>query len=573
MNNERKNKMKWWGWGDISKNINVANRSGVWLFISKWFGVKYDPKLESTRDYIKLDLSNLALPIAKQNVNFLASLSNFLDADQIAVDDLSRLTYGLGKSYRDLYRIRANLIKALPDIILFPKTVIEVQQIVACANELNIVLIPYGGGTNIVGGVEVSSLESRFVATVSLERIKNISIDTISKIARIEAGCLGPELEQKLQAQGYTLGHFPDSFEYSSVGGWVATRSAGMQSDAYGKMEDMVLSLKIITPRGEVVTRNVPRAANGIDIKHLLIGSEGTLGIIVEVTVIIQKILEYHNFYGFLFNNYSNGTLALRQAAHDRILPVVTRLNDTNKTSLSFAFKEDEKGYNKYIAKFFKKILEFKYKINWSQSCLLITKFEASTKKDLNEHYNKFFNIVKRYNGIALGRKPGKSFENSKYDFPYLRDYIMDYGIVADVCETATTWDNISLIYDEIYKNINGFYTKNKIKGWLGCHISHNYSAGASLYFTFAFVPSATHKTLTEYQLIKNLIESIFVANGATVSHHHAVGYEHSRWLKEELGEVAYNSIKSIKNYFDPNNIMNPNKIITKSNELENFYN
>lgn len=561
-------KMKWWGWGDVDKNIDISNRSGVWLFIEKWFGIKQNI---NNNKFIP-DFSRLILPKAKSNHKFLEFLNSFLNSDQIAIDDLSRLKYGFGKSYRDLYRIRSNIIKALPDLIVFPSSITEVKQIIEYCNNLNIVVIPFGGGTNIVGGVEVNILESRIVVTMSMERINHLSIDATSKIARIGAGCLGPMLEKKLQAQGYTLGHFPDSFEYSSIGGWVATRSAGMQSDAYGKIEDMVLSLRIVTPKGEVITRNIPRASNGIDIKHLLIGSEGILGVIVEVTVIIHKLASFNNFYGFVFNNYNNGILALRDAAHNNILPVVTRLNDINKTNLSFAFKEDDIGFKKYINKFLKKILEFKYKINWQESSLLITKFEAKSQKDLNNQYKQFDNIIKKYNGIALGNKPGIAFEKSKYDFPYLRDYIMDYGIVADVCETATTWSNINILYDKIFKLVNNFYRKNNIKGWLGCHISHNYKAGASLYFTFAFLPSQEDKTLSEYQQIKNLIESAFVNNDATVSHHHAVGYEHSRWLCDELGDVAYNSIKNIKNYFDPINIMNPSKIIIKSEELEKFY-
>jgi alkyldihydroxyacetonephosphate synthase len=421
-------------------------------------------------------------------------------------------------------------------------------------------LIPFGGGSNIAGCLEPTERSEHMVVSIDMRRMdRMLELDAESETALFEAGVLGPRLEEQLNREGFTLGHFPDSFLFSTLGGWVATRSAGMQSDRYGKIEDMVLALRMVTPSGIVETRAVPKASNGIDVNHLCIGSEGTLGIITRVLVNVHRIPACTETPAYLFPDFASGVEALHRCHREDCVPSMARLNDPNKTALSFAYKRRQSPLKRRIGRLMKSYLQTVRRMDLEQCCLLLTTFEGS-EESVAGNRRRAEEIFRGLGAFPLGEEPGRAFQQGKYDFPHLRDFLLDRGIIADVSETATVWSRVMPLYDASRRSIEESLASEGTSGWVGCHISHTYHAGASLYFSYGLVPKEGD-TLLRYLRVKRSAEDAFVNNGATVSHHHAVGYEHLPWLEQEITPAAMQAIAALKRGLDPRELMNPGKL------------
>lgn len=553
-------KMKWWGWGDPKKTFDIYDKPELWPYVVKKTGIKND--INATKTAVKLEDIVLAEP--HLNDSFLIVLKQILKDEQIKNDFYERLIHTYGKSFRDLWRIRNGIIHYAPDVVCYPESEEQIQAIISAANQFAVVVIPFGGGSNIAGCLESRHQQGRMVLSLDMKNMNRVlEVDPYSMVARIEAGAMGPELEEQLNKQGMTLGHFPDSFEFSSLGGWVATRSAGMKSDKYGKIEDMVIALRMVTPKGTLVTRTVPKSSNGIGINEICIGSEGILGVITEVTMQVHHLPAKKEFHGYLFPDFEKGVEAVYQASLQGVAPSMTRLNDADKSSLSFAYKTKSSFIKTLLTKAMLFYLKKFKKIDFDNVCLMLVGFEGNHIKSQIKKINA---IYKKMGGVHLGTSPGKSFEKSKYDFPYFRDFIMDYGVTADVSETATTWKNILPLYYHARKSIQHAITETGSLPWCGCHISHTYKTGASLYFTFAFKQS--DDALQQYLRVKKSAEDAFIQFGSTLSHHHAVGFEHMPWLSDDISEPGIEAIQGVKKSLDPNNIMNPGKIIPSAMPL-----
>ncbi len=557
--------MKWWGWGGGDIEFDIDSKPELWPYIKKVVGIT--DKVDYTPP-VKIEEINLPEQIL--NNEFIDSLKKIVKADQVKTDKLERIIHAYGKSFRDLWRIRNGIIKTAPDCIVYPETDEEISKIIILANELDVILIPFGGGSNIAGSLEVISGTGKMKVSLDMKRMnKVLEVDKKSCTARIQAGVMGPDMEKQLNKQGFTLGHFPDSFEYSGLGGWIATRSAGMQSDIYGKIEDMVISLKMVTPTGTIVTRKVPKSSNGIDIKNICIGSEGILGVITEATMQVHPVPEFRESYGYLFPDFESGVKAVYECVRQDCVPVVTRLNDPGKTALSLAFKAKSTPFKDKLAHYVKSYLKNIKKFDLDKTCLMITVFEGNkhTFFDVKKRVNA---IYKKYGAFNLGTDAGKAFEKGKYDFPYLRDYVMDRNIMADVSETCTTWDNLLPLYYSAFSSIEKAIKDSGKVGFVGCHISHTYFTGASLYFTFG-CQQIKGKELEQYLNIKKAAEDAFIEGGATLSHHHAVGFEHQPWIEKDISTTGVKALKAIKNGLDPKGIMNPGKIIPTEEAIKNW--
>ena len=556
--------MKWWGWGYEDITFNDSEKPELWPYLKRELGV------DEIRWNKPIDFDEVTLPNQKNNDAFLAALEQKLDSDQIVEDKKTRLIHAAGKSFRDLWLIRHGNIKFAPDCVIFPNNENDVVSIVNAAKEYGVVLIPFGGGSNIAGCLEPKDHHNRMVVSLDMCRMhKVIEIDQYSLIARIQPGVYGQHLEDQLAEHGVTLGHFPDSFLHSTLGGWVATRSAGMQSDIYGKIEDMVISLRMVTPSGTIITRTVPKSSNGIDIRHLCIGSEGILGVITEVTIQVHKKPEKEDWYGWLFPDFQSGIDAIHECHRYNCIPTVTRLNDPKKTALSFAFKTPKTGFKATIANTFKWYIGNVKKINFNQCCLMVVKYEG-TQQEFKNIRKKVSSIYKKHRGVCLGAEPGRSFAKVKFDFPHLRDFTMDRSIMADVSETATTWNNLCAMHKNGLKEIENAIKETGVNGWVGCHLSHSYHSGASLYFTFGCL-QRKGREIEQYLYVKKAAEDAFMKNGGTLSHHHAVGTEHLPWVEEDLSPTGLKAVKALKDGLDPNGIMNPGKIIPSENPLTDW--
>ena len=556
--------MKWWGWGYEDVTFDDSNKPELWPYLKRELGVgdiRWDKPV---------DFENVTLPGQKNNEAFLSAIQAKLGDDQIVDDKKTRLVHAAGKSFRDLWLLRHGQVQFAPDCVVFPNNEEDVAQIVSAAHEHSVVLVPFGGGSNIAGCLEPKDRNDRMVVSLDMCRMHRVlEVDTFSLTARIEPGVYGQHLEDQLAQHGVTLGHFPDSFLHSTLGGWVATRSAGMQSDIYGKIEDMVISLRMVTPSGTIITRTVPKSSNGIDVRHLCIGSEGILGVITEVVIQVHHKPQKEDWYGWLFPDFKGGLDAIHECHRADCMPTVTRLNDPKKTALSFAFKHPKTGFKNKIAKAFKWYIGNVKKIDFNQCCLMVVKYEGSPH-EFNRIKNKVTAIYKKHRGVCLGAEPGRSFAKVKFDFPHLRDYVMDRSIMADVSETATTWGNLRSMHKNGLTDVEQAIKDTGVDAWVGCHLSHSYRTGASLYFTFG-CQQREGREIEQYLYIKKAAEDAFMKNGGTLSHHHAVGTEHLPWVEEDLSPTGLKAVKALKAGLDPNGIMNPGKIIPSDQPLEDW--
>ena len=556
--------MKWWGWGHEDVTFDDSTKPELWPYLKRELGV------DEIRWEKPVAFEDVTLPEQKKNEAFLAAIQAGLGDGQVVDDKKSRLVHAAGKSFRDLWLMRHGQVQFAPDCVVYPDTEEDVALVVRAAHEHGVVLVPFGGGSNIAGCLVPSDRGGRMVVSLDMCRMHRVlEVDRYSLTARIQPGVYGQHLEDQLAEHGVTLGHFPDSFLHSTLGGWVATRSAGMQSDIYGKIEDMVISLRMVTPSGTIITRTVPKSSNGIDIKHLCIGSEGILGVITEVVVQVHHKPEKEDWYGWLFPDFKSGLDAIHECHRGDCMPTVTRLNDPKKTALSFAFKHPKTGIKDKIAKAFKWYIGNVKKIDFNQCCLMVVKYEG-TPQAFNRIKNRVTAIYKKHRGVCLGAEPGRSFAKVKFDFPHLRDYVMDRSIMADVSETATTWDNLRTLHESGLADVEQAIKDTGVDAWVGCHLSHSYRTGASLYFTFGCL-QREGREIEQYLYVKKAAEDAFMKNGGTLSHHHAVGTEHLPWVEEDLSPTGLKAVKALKAGLDPNDIMNPGKIIPSEKPLDDW--
>lgn len=548
--------MKWWGWGVEGVAFHHDDKPAFAPFVRDRVG------LDITKDPITPPaLESLPVPVPKLTDAFLAQLTDTVGEEHVHTDTLDRIVHTYGKSLRDLVRLRRAIIPRIPDVVLYPADEDQVRTIVDLAVAEDAVIIPFGGGTNISGSLEPPPEETRPVLSLDLGRMnKVLEIDTESGLARIQAGTLGPDLEKQLGAQGWTMGHFPDSFTHSTVGGWVATRSSGMQSDKYGDIADITRGLRLVVPGDVMVLRPLPSTSTGPSVREMVLGSEGRLGVITEVTVQVHRLPEERVILGYLFPSWEAGVGAMQEIAASDAAPIVTRVSDARETAFSFATTKAKPGLN-LSAKVQKGLFTVLEKRGWNmdQICLSFIGFEGR-KSHVAYEKKLVKDIVGRHGGIVVGTGPGRLYDQKKFDTPYLRDFLLDQGAAGDVSETAAPWSRLLEVYHSTVDAANAAYEQIGVKGWIMCHLSHSYHSGACLYFTFAYEHSADDP-LAQYDVVKAAIQQSFVDHGGTLSHHHAVGTEHSRWMAQDVSPTGVTMIDGVFGTIDPGKNFNPGKV------------
>ncbi len=396
-----------------------------------------------------------------------------------------------------------------------------------------------------------------------------ISIDEESGLARIQAGALGPDLEAQLEKRGWTLGHFPDSFTHSSLGGWIATRSSGMQSDKYGDIADIVRGLHVVRPSspgrdGVLVIRAIPSSSTGPSVRDMIVGSEGRLGIITEATVQVHRTPAKRDVYAYFFPNWEAGTAAMREISESDATPSITRVSDARETSFSLATSKESHGVAKFLSG---TVLPFLMKSKgWKLDdiCLSFIGYEggeahAKRQKRLVEA------IVNKHGGMGVGSGPGVLYDQKKFDTPYIRDFLLDRGAAGDVSESAMPWSKVNQLHDAVRVAADAAFDQIGIKGWIMSHLSHSYHSGACLYFTFAFVFG--DDPIGEYNVVKTAIQQAFIDNGGSLSHHHGVGLEHAPWLEQDISSEGVAVMRGLFSAVDPGDNFNPGKIVADVKE------
>ncbi len=551
--------MKWWGWGVDGVAFHHEDKPAFRPFVIK--AVDLDVNVAPTKP---MELSDLPIPTPIIKPELLAELSEAVGFDNVVSDDLDRVVHTYGKSVRDLLRLRAGDIPRVPDVIVYPKDEAEVQLVVDRAVAADAVIIPFGGGSNISGSLHAPEDETRTVISLDLGRMnKLVSIDADSGLARIQAGALGPDLEAQLKERGWTLGHFPDSFTHSTLGGWVATRSSGMQSDKYGDIADITRGMRVVMPGKVLVVRPLPSTSTGPSVREMVLGSEGRLGVITEVTVQVHRIPEERVILGYLFPSWEAGLAAMQAISTSDAHPSVTRVSDARETAFSFATRKKGRkiSVSSLISKGFMKVLERR---GWQldRSCLSFIGFEGG-KDHVARQKAIVKEIVTKHGGIVLGKGPGVLYDQKKFDTPYIRDFLLDRGAIGDVSETAAPWSKLGKLYENVMAAANDAYDQLGVTGWIMCHLSHSYHSGACLYFTFAFKHDGKDP-IAQYDVLKSAIQQQFVDSDGTLSHHHAVGTEHAAWLEQDISAPGVHMIDGLFGTIDPGRNFNPGKIVVK---------
>jgi len=558
--------MKWWGWGVEGVGFHWEDKPGFAPFVQQAVGLDlHTAPVVGMPEFDKLTVAkSLATPA------FTASLASVVGEDNVTTDKMERVVHAYGKSIRDLIRVRANQIERTPDVVVYPGNEDEVQKVVDLAVAADAVIIPFGGGSNIASSLEPRADESRVVLSLDMGRMRElIDIDEESGLARIQAGALGPDLEEQLGARGWTIGHFPDSFTHSSLGGWIATRSSGMQSDKYGDIADIVRGLHVVRPGGILVIRPIPSTSTGPSVREMILGSEGRLGIITEATVQVHRTPAKRDVYAYFFPNWEAGTAAMQEIAESDATPSITRVSDARETGFSLATAKERHGLDKFLAGTVLPTL-MKSK-GWAKQpgglesiCLSFIGYEggvahAKRQKKLVDK------IVKKHGGMGVGTGPGVLYDQKKFDTPYLRDFLLDRGAAGDVSESAMPWSKVNQLHDAVRVAADKAFDQIGIQGWIMSHLSHSYHSGACLYFTFAFVMG--DDPIGEYNVVKSAIQQAFIDNGGSLSHHHGVGLEHAPWLEQDISSEGVAVVRGLFEAVDPGENFNPRKIVADVKE------
>jgi alkyldihydroxyacetonephosphate synthase len=532
--------MKWWGWGDPARRTQL-DPSAVAMLRSELGEV--EPAERASLEQVIVPPPRPLPPEIAEAVGAAAVLSGHEQ----------RVRRAAGRSYPDLVRLRAGRLDDAPDAVVLPGGPDEVARVLQICSREGIAVVPFGGGTSVVGGVEPLRQGFERLISLDLRRLRGVVVDPPSLIARLGPGLRGPEAEEALHAEGMTLGHFPQSFEYATIGGFAATRSAGQASSGYGRFDQLVTSVRLTAPAGELRTLEIPHSAAGPALRELVIGSEGTLGAITEVTARVRRLPERRRYDAWMAADFASGAEIVRSLAQADVLPDVVRVSDGAETRVSLAFGGAGGAKRALLGGY----LRLRRRAG---GCLIVCGWEDEREAVERRHALAARRL--RAGGAAtLGGAPGRAWERGRYEGPYLRDELLDLGYLVETLETAHTWSRLGDLYDEVRAAIGAALAAQGTPGIVMCHLSHAYRDGASLYFTFLARRRAGAE-VEQWRVVKAAACEAIVGVGGTITHHHAVGRDHVPYMRAEVGELGLAALRAVKERLDPAGIMNPGKLI-----------
>jgi alkyldihydroxyacetonephosphate synthase len=520
----------WSGWGDPARKPALTER--VRELLVGGLGVRRPGPTPGT-------IGELALPPRRIGPEAAAELTAAVGPDHALSDDETRLRHSRGKSLTDLLRLRARDAEAAPDLVLLPDAHEQVLQCLRICSQRRLAVVPFGGGTSVVGGLEPAGEEFAGVVALDLRRMNALlALDEESRLAVLEPGLRGPQAEALLNERGYTIGHFPQSFEYLTLGGAAATRSSGQASAGYGRFDELVLALRVAAPAGTIELGRAPKSAAGPDLRQLVLGSEGTLGVITSLTIQLRPLPEARTYDGWLFDSFASGATALRRLAQDGPLPTVLRLSDESETALNLARPSELGG--------------------GAGGCLAIVGYEGSAG-EVADRRARCGSVLEQ-----AGAKPcagaGEAWARDRYQGPYLRDALLDEGVMVETLETVAFWSALPRLYERVSTALRDSLTAQGTAPVVLCHISHVYPAGASLYFTIAC--AQLEDPVAQWRAAKVAASDAILAAGGSITHHHGIGTDHVRWYAREIGGLAIDVLAAVKRELDPAGILNPGVLV-----------
>ncbi|MFD9550340.1 FAD-binding oxidoreductase [Nocardia salmonicida] len=524
--------MVWDAWGVAAGHQPLSAQ--IRGLLAQVFGISGEPV--TRRDENEVPLIPTTLTAADR-----AGLAGIVGDEHLTTADIDRLRHAGGKSTPDLLRRRASTPQDAPDAVVFPADHPQVLALLGYCAEHGIAVVPFGGGTSVVGGVDPVRGQFDTVIALDLRRLDTLTaVDPVSGTATLGAGLTGPQAEELLGAHGLSLGHFPQSFEFASIGGFAATRSSGQASAGYGRFDDMVERLVIATPQGTLDLGRAPASAAGPDLRELFVGSEGALGIITSVTLRVHPVPETVGYQAWSFPDFATGAAALRTVVQAGAAPTVMRLSDEAETGLNLARSADVGG-------------------NPVSGCLAITTFEGS-QAHVAARSAEASALLAASGGTALGEAPARQWEHGRFAAPYMRDALLDVGVLCETLETATSWANLANLKVKVTGALMDALGSQGTPALVMCHISHTYPTGASLYFTV--VAKQLDDPIAQWRIAKSAASDAMVAAGGTITHHHAVGADHRPWMGAEIGDLGVRVLRAVKRELDPTGVLNPGKLV-----------
>jgi alkyldihydroxyacetonephosphate synthase len=538
--------MRWWGWGEPGA---PGLPTHALRFLSETIGIASRPRPPVALQRVRLPPS--ALP--PQDPAH-AALQAIVGEEGVRTDHAERVRHAAGKGYPDLVRLRAGEPEGAPDAVVSPASREQLRAVLELCARSSLAVVPFGGGTSVVGGVAPLRGEHRAAIALDMRRLDGVlGLDRESLTVHVQAGARAAALERQLAARGLTLGHFPQSFEYVSLGGCAATRSAGQASTGYGRFEELVLGLRMSAPAGEIELPALPASAAGPSLRQLVVGSEGVLGVIDELALRVRPAPRVRRYEGAFFEDFAAGVRALRALAQGHAAPDVARCSDEEETRVSLALASPH-GVKARLG------LAYLGARGYRDGCLAILGFEGEPE-ELAARRKRALALVRRHGGLPGGRAAGEAWLRTRFAAPYLRDELLTHGVMVETLETATPWANLGKLHRDVGRAISRALRAQGTPGLTMCHVSHLYETGASLYFTL-LARQREGSELEQWRAVKHAASEAIVAGGGTITHHHAVGRDHVPWMGAEVGAEGVEALRALKGRFDPAGIMNPGKLL-----------
>jgi alkyldihydroxyacetonephosphate synthase len=472
----------------------------------------------------------------------------------VDVSPMTRLTHARGQSMHDWVDLRHGRVDTFPDGVAFPESNEEVRNLLKYAHDVKACVIPYGGGTSVVGHITPPKMDSP-VLTLSLEKMTHLlDLDETSRLATFQAGVAGPQLEEQLKGKGYTLGHFPQSFEYSTLGGWIVTRSSGQQSYRYGKIEQLFAGGIMETPRGQMEMKPVPASAAGPDIREMVLGSEGRLGVITQAKVRVRRVPEAEAFFGVFFPSWEQGSDAVREIVQYEYPVSMLRFSNPLETETTLILSGKS-----WVGTADRGLRMIGY---GDTRCLLVFGVTGSTRT-FNRTRREVRALCRKFGGLFVGTIVGHTWQKSRFLSPYLRNTLWERGVAIDTLETALPWSQVLEASRAIPKAIVDGMAKHNEHVLAFSHLSHVYRDGASVYTTYLFRRTADpDELMARWQTVKHDASLTIQRYGGTITHQHGVGMDHAPYLLAEKGVLGMDALRAVCKSFDPDGMMNPGKLV-----------
>ncbi|MGH2895159.1 MAG: FAD-binding oxidoreductase [Solirubrobacteraceae bacterium] len=540
---EPRPEISWSGWGDPNRVAPLPDMLAAMLRDALHIGRRgaAPPALEA------LELVPARLPDA-----VTAELARIVGPEHARADHEARSRHARGKSTIDLLELRGGDPISAPDLVVTPASHAEVQAVLECCSHHRVAAIPFGGGTSVVGGLRPDASGFAGAVAIDVRRLDAlVALDEESRLAVLEPGLRGPEAETLVGARGYTLGHFPQSWEYATLGGFAAARSSGQSSAGYGRFDERVLALRLATPAGTLELGRAPKSAAGPDLRQLVLGSEGALGVITSLTLAVDPAPEHRVYEGWMLPSFAQGTALVRRLAQDGPRPTVLRLSDEAETALGLA-RPLEMGSGQAGGA--------AGGASHRGGSLAIVGWEGAYE-DVERRGRATAELLLGAGGEAVPGA-GEGWESGRYDGPYLRDALLDAGALVETLETVTFWAALPGLYTAVATALRDALSGLGTPPAILCHISHVYPAGASLYFTVAC--AQREDPIAQWGAAKAAAGEAILAAGGSITHHHGVGADHRALYPREVGALGVQVLRAVKRTLDPAGILNPGILLAR---------